>query len=80
VRPHSWLNDHPPAVFARQWAATAATGPEKNPDLILIASRSTKLRDQDMSPCPIAPGLLRLDCFGVMGEGRGERILAQRRF
>ena len=24
VRPHSSLNDHPPAIFARQWAATAA--------------------------------------------------------
>jgi len=32
VRPHSSLNDHPPAIFARQWAATAAPGPEKNPD------------------------------------------------
>jgi transposase InsO family protein len=24
VRPHSSLNDHPPAVFARQWEVTAA--------------------------------------------------------
>ena len=32
VRPHSSLGDHPPAVFARQWATTAAPAPEKNPD------------------------------------------------
>jgi putative transposase len=32
VRPHSSLSDHPPAIFARQWAATAAPRPEKNPD------------------------------------------------
>ncbi len=32
VRPHSSLSDHPPAIFARQWAATAAPAPERNPD------------------------------------------------
>jgi putative transposase len=32
VRPHSSLNDHPPAVFARQWEVTAAPRPEKNPE------------------------------------------------
>jgi len=32
VRPHSSLGDHPPAVFARQWATTAAPAPEKHPD------------------------------------------------
>ena len=32
VRPHSSLGDHPPEVFARQWATTAAPRPEKHPD------------------------------------------------
>ena len=32
VRRHSALNDHPPAVFARQWMAAAAPCPWKNPD------------------------------------------------
>jgi putative transposase len=32
VRPHSSLRDHPPEVFARQWATTAAPRPEKHPD------------------------------------------------
>jgi putative transposase len=32
VRPHNSLNDHPPAIFARQWGATAAPRPEKHPD------------------------------------------------
>jgi putative transposase len=32
VRPHSSLSDHPPAIFARQWTATAAPAPERNPD------------------------------------------------
>jgi putative transposase len=31
VRPHSSLSDRPPAVFVRQWAATAAPAPERNP-------------------------------------------------
>jgi putative transposase len=32
VRPHSSLNDHPPAVFARQWEATAPPRPANHPD------------------------------------------------
>jgi putative transposase len=32
VRPHRSLNDHPPAIFARQWVATAAPRPGTNPD------------------------------------------------
>jgi len=32
VRPHSSLHDHPPAVFARQWAATAPPRPANPPD------------------------------------------------
>jgi putative transposase len=32
VRPHSSLHDHPPAIFARQWEATAPPCPENHPD------------------------------------------------
>jgi putative transposase len=32
VRPHSSLHDQPPAIFARQWAATAPPRPENHPD------------------------------------------------
>jgi putative transposase len=32
VRPHSSLHDQPPAIFARQWGATAPPGPEDHPD------------------------------------------------
>jgi hypothetical protein len=32
VRPHSSLDDHPQAIFARQWEATAPPRPESHPD------------------------------------------------
>jgi putative transposase len=46
VRPHSSLDDHPPAVFARQWATTTAPGPEKNPD----GRKKAALSDLSESP------------------------------